>query len=166
MSRNICFQLPTYNINPCVPTLQKFVDNLSVESSSHCHYCNQHLIRTHVFDDFPLMLAFDVSGHTTLLTKSLNITQRNGQCTMYELRGVIYHHTDHFTARIITSDGMVCIMMELLQDNKQNMKDTLIMSLTCLQTVQEEQHQHCILELLRTRTCHVSSSSPLKPVCK
>ncbi|KAF8224382.1 hypothetical protein L208DRAFT_1512403 [Tricholoma matsutake] len=89
-----------------VPTLQNFVDNLSVESSSHCHSCNQHLIRTHVFD-FPPILAFDLSGHTTLLTKSLNITQRNGQCTTYELRGVIYPHTDHFTACIITSDGMV-----------------------------------------------------------
>lgn len=32
------------------------------------------------------------------------------------------------------SDGMEGIMMELLQDNKQNMKDTSIMSLTCLQT--------------------------------
>jgi hypothetical protein len=89
------------------PTLQNFVNNLSVQSSFHCHSCNQHLIRTHMFLNYPTMLAFDLSGHTTLLSKSLNITQQNGQCTTYELRGVIYHHNDHFTARIITSDGMV-----------------------------------------------------------
>ena len=60
------------------PTLQNFVDNLSVQSSSHCHSCNQHLIRTHMFLNFPTMLAFDLSGHTTLLTKSLNYHREMG----------------------------------------------------------------------------------------
>ncbi|KAF8220307.1 hypothetical protein L208DRAFT_1334596, partial [Tricholoma matsutake] len=31
----------------------------------------------------------------------------DGQCTMYRLRGVMYHLEDHFTSRFITESGSV-----------------------------------------------------------
>ena len=51
------------------------------------------------------MIAIDL-GEDAFAQKTLELTCEN-LCKRYDLRGVIYYVADHFTARVITSSGMV-----------------------------------------------------------
>ncbi|KAF8233245.1 hypothetical protein L208DRAFT_1267607, partial [Tricholoma matsutake] len=72
-----------------------------------CRTCQSHLIRSHVFEHAPTIIAFDMSQHRTLSLQSLVLTTFNGQQTTYKLRGVVYHSQDHFTSCFITETGSV-----------------------------------------------------------
>jgi hypothetical protein len=87
--------------------IQEFVDNQSIECASRCHVCQSHIIRQHVFEDTPAIIAFDLSQHQISLLESIVITTVNGDCTTYKLRGVMYHLDNHFTSRFISESGHV-----------------------------------------------------------
>ncbi len=87
--------------------IQAFVDDQSIECASRCHVCRSHIVRRHVFEDSPAIIAFDMSQQQISLLESIVITSSNGDCTTYKLRGVIYHLDNHFTSRFITETGCV-----------------------------------------------------------
>lgn len=60
-----------------------------------------------MFEKAPAIIAFDLSQHRTFLSDKIIVTTTDGQCTMYRLRGVMYHLEDHFTSRFITESGSV-----------------------------------------------------------
>jgi hypothetical protein len=88
-------------------SLQGHLDEHGKITASQCSFCHVHLIRQYRFVHSPPILAFDVSGdRVTVIEHGLNVSV-NGQVCQYQLRGVVYHNTNHFTARIITSVGHV-----------------------------------------------------------
>jgi hypothetical protein len=89
------------------PDVQAFVDDQSIECASRCRVCQCHIIRQHVFQDTPAIIAFDLSQHQISLLESIVITTVNGDCTTYKLRGVMYHLDNHFTSRFISESGCV-----------------------------------------------------------
>ncbi|KAF8815887.1 hypothetical protein BYT27DRAFT_7230092 [Phlegmacium glaucopus] len=89
------------------PNIQAFVDDQIIECASRCPVCQSHVVRQHVFEDTPAIIAFDVSQHQTNLLESIVITTVNGDHTTYKLRGVMYHLDNHFTARFISESGCV-----------------------------------------------------------
>ena len=89
------------------PDVQAFVDDQSIECASRCRVCQCHIIRQHVFQDTPAIIAFDLSQHQISLLESIVITTINGDCTTYKLRGVMYHLDNHFTSRFISESGCV-----------------------------------------------------------
>ncbi|KAF8220988.1 hypothetical protein L208DRAFT_1330708 [Tricholoma matsutake] len=74
---------------------------------SHCQSCQSYMIRKHVFEHAPIILAFDMSQHRTLLLPSIVLNTVDGHHTAYKLRGVVYHLHDHFTSCFITETGTV-----------------------------------------------------------
>ena len=88
-------------------SLQGHLDEHQSITTSQCSSCLVQLVRQYRFACSPPMLAFDVSGDTvTGIEHDLNVSV-NGKVCRYQLRGVVYHNTNHFTARIITSAGHV-----------------------------------------------------------
>ena len=88
-------------------SLQGHLDEHWSITASQCSSCLVQLVRQYRFACSPPMLAFDVSGDTvTGIEHDLNVSV-NGKVCRYQLRGVVYHNTNHFTARIITSAGHV-----------------------------------------------------------
>ena len=89
------------------PNVQAFVDDQSIECASRCHVCQSHVVRQHIFEDTPAVIAFDLSQHQISLSESIVITTVDGDRTTYKLRGVMYHLNDHFTSRFISESGCV-----------------------------------------------------------
>ena len=89
------------------PNIQAFIDNQSVECASRCRVCHSHIIRRHVFEHTPAVIAFDLSQHPISLLESIVITTVNGDRMTYKLRGVMYYLNNHFTSRIILESGRV-----------------------------------------------------------
>ena len=87
--------------------IQAFVDNQSIECASHCLVCHSHVIRRHIFEHTPAVIAFDLSQNPISLLESIVITTVNGDRMTYKLRGVMYHMDNHFTSRIISESGLV-----------------------------------------------------------
>jgi hypothetical protein len=88
-------------------SLQGHLDEHRSITGSQCSSCLVQLVRQYRFSCSPPMLAFDVSGdRVTVIEHDLNVSV-NGKICRYQLRGVVYHNTNHFTARIITSAGHV-----------------------------------------------------------
>jgi len=81
-------------------SIQEHIDHFQTVSASLCTVCNSLLIITFEFIDNPPLLAFDVSAGLTI-NHSLNILVDDEICT-YDLRGIIYHGDDHFTAQVVT----------------------------------------------------------------
>ena len=66
------------------------------------------MVRQHVFEDTPAVIAFDMSQHKISLLESVVITTVKGDSMTYNLRGVIYYYLDnHFTSRFISESGRV-----------------------------------------------------------
>ena len=89
------------------PDLQAFIDDQFIECTSRCHVCHSHVIRQHVFEDTPAIIAFDLSQHQIALLDSILITAVNGNRTTYKLRGVMYYLDNHFTSCFISESGRV-----------------------------------------------------------
>ena len=87
--------------------IQTFVEDQSVECASRCHVCRSHIVRHHVFEDAPAVIAFDLSQQQISLLESVVITTVNGNRTTYKLRGVIYHLENYFTSCFILESGRV-----------------------------------------------------------
>ena len=87
--------------------IQAFIDNHSIECASHCRVCHSHVIRQHVFEDTPAIIAFDMSQHWVSLLESIVVTMVNGSCTTYKLRGIVYYLDNHFTLRFVLESGCV-----------------------------------------------------------
>ena len=87
--------------------IQAFIDDHSVECASRCHVCHSHVIRQHVFEDTPAIIAFDLSQHPVTLLESIVITTVDGACTTYKLRGIMYYLDNHFTSRFVSESGCV-----------------------------------------------------------
>jgi hypothetical protein len=89
------------------PNIQAFIDNHSIECASRCRVCHSHIVRHHVFEDTPPVVAFDLSQHHISLLESIVITTVDGDDVTYKLRGVMYHLDNHFTSRIVSESGHV-----------------------------------------------------------
>ena len=89
------------------PNIQTFVEDQSIKCASRCHACRSHVVRRHVFEDAPAVIAFDLSQQQISLLESIVITTVNGNRTTYKLRGVIYHLENHFTSRFVSKSGRV-----------------------------------------------------------
>ncbi|KAF8218815.1 hypothetical protein L208DRAFT_1347040, partial [Tricholoma matsutake] len=89
------------------PSIQAFIDDQSIKCTLHCQSCQSYMIRKHVFEHAPIILAFDMSQHRTLLLPSIVLNAVDGHRTAYKLRGVVYHLHDHFTSHFITETGTV-----------------------------------------------------------
>jgi hypothetical protein len=88
--------------------IQAFVDDHSIECASRCRVCHSHVIRQHVFEDTPAIIAFDMSQHPISLLESIVITTPvDGGCTTYKLRGIVYYLDNHFTSRFVSESGCV-----------------------------------------------------------
>ncbi|KAF8880327.1 hypothetical protein BD779DRAFT_1422597, partial [Infundibulicybe gibba] len=79
-----------------------------VNASSICTSCGADVYRQFSYIQAPPLLAFDIAGCGSrhVIEDSLSIAVNN-QIWTYALRGVIYHGHGHFTARVITADGIV-----------------------------------------------------------
>jgi hypothetical protein len=86
-------------------SIQEHIDYFQITSASVCTVCNSSLMRTFEFIHNPPLLAFDVSAGLTI-NHLLEIPVDGEICT-YDLRGIIYHGDDHFTARVVTCSQMV-----------------------------------------------------------
>ena len=89
------------------PNIQAFVEDQSIECASRCRVCHSHIVQRHVFEDAPPIIAFDMSQYQISLSESIVITTTNGDRTTYKLKGVMYHHDNHFTSRFISKPGRV-----------------------------------------------------------
>ncbi|KAF8887192.1 hypothetical protein BD779DRAFT_1441193, partial [Infundibulicybe gibba] len=79
-------------------------DGFSVASTAICQICDIPLSRRFRYIDAPCILAFDISG--VAVPPAINMTINvAGRVWTYSLRGIIYHGSGHFTARVITSSG-------------------------------------------------------------
>ena len=87
------------------PNIQAFINDQSVECASCCRVCHSHIVRRHVFEDTPAVIAFDLSQHLISLLESVVITTVNGNRMTYKLRGVMYYLNNHFTSHIISEAG-------------------------------------------------------------
>ena len=54
--------------------VQAFVDDQSIECASHCHICQSHIVRQHVFEHTRAVIVFDLSQHQIPLLESIVIT--------------------------------------------------------------------------------------------
>ena len=96
-------------LNVCgdnMESLQRHIDISESPAGAQCPVCHVRLVRRLKFVYPAPMLAFDVAHNVSALDHLLDITVE-GQLSQYQLRGVIYHGSDHFTARIVTSAGHV-----------------------------------------------------------
>ena len=80
------------------PNIQAFINDQSIECASRCHICHSHIVRQHVFEDSPAIIAFDMTQYETSLSESIVITKSTGDHTTYKLRGVMYYQDNHFTS--------------------------------------------------------------------
>ena len=87
-------------------SLQKHIDISESPAGAHCPVCHVRLVRRLKIVYSAPILAFDVAHNVSALDHMLDIPVE-GQISRYQLRGVIYHATNHFTARIVTSAGHV-----------------------------------------------------------
>jgi hypothetical protein len=88
-------------------TVQQNLNQHHIALSSHCHQCNNLQMRTTTFHSFPPLLAFEWGTQPPLLNPMLTITGHHTQTATYQLRGIIYHDGDHFTAHVINSAGQM-----------------------------------------------------------
>lgn len=93
-----CFLL-ILNDNPT--SLQGHIDSPDHIVASRCRTCRENLVRRIKFASSPGILAFDVTNNVTAIDHILQVPV-DDHVSRYQLRGVVYHATDHFTARIIT----------------------------------------------------------------
>ena len=87
-------------------SLQRHIDISESPAGAHCPVCHVRLVRHLKFVYSSPMLAFDVTTNVLAIDHMLDIPVE-GQMSRYQLRGVIYHDTNHFTTRIVTSSGHV-----------------------------------------------------------
>jgi hypothetical protein len=87
-------------------SVQRHIDISESPAGAQCPVCHVHLVRHLKFVYSSPMLAFDVANNVSAIDHMLDIPVE-GQISQYQLRGVIYHATNHFTARIVTSAGHV-----------------------------------------------------------
>jgi hypothetical protein len=88
-------------------TAQQNINDPHVTLSSRCHECNNFQVRTTTFQTLPPLLACEWGTQPPILNPNLTITGQDTQTATYHLRGIIYHHGDHFTAHIINSAGQM-----------------------------------------------------------
>ena len=89
------------------PNIQAFINDQSIECASRCRICHSHIVRKHIFEDSPAIIAFDMTQYETSLSESIVITTSTGDRTTYKLRGVMYYQDNHFTSRFISKSGRV-----------------------------------------------------------
>ena len=87
------------------PNIQAFVDDQSIECATRCHVCGSQIVRQHIFEDTPAIIAFDISQYQISLSESIVITTSNGDRATYKLRGVLYHLNNHFVSHFISDTG-------------------------------------------------------------
>jgi hypothetical protein len=89
-------------------SIQNELDLFVISLASKCTVCNDFLLRKFTFVNAPQLLAFATSASTTTLDHNLVVTiEGNTELKPYQLRGVIYYGSDHFTSRIISLTGQV-----------------------------------------------------------
>ena len=88
-------------------TVQQNINEPHVALSSRCHECNNFQVRTTTFQTLPPLLACEWGTQPPMLNPKLTITVQHTQTATYQLRGIIYHDGNHFTAHIINSTGQM-----------------------------------------------------------
>jgi hypothetical protein len=74
--------------------------------SKKCPDCGCDLQQPIFFNDPPSILVFDTQSSSIKLNKKISFTYDN-QITTLKLRGIVYYGNFHFTARIISADGII-----------------------------------------------------------
>jgi hypothetical protein len=87
-------------------SIQSDIDLFVNVTGSKCTTCNDSLLRKFKFVCSPQILAYPVSGVNMTVNHTLAVPVE-GQLHQYCLRGVIYHGSNHFTTRFISSAGLV-----------------------------------------------------------
>ena len=87
-------------------SIQESMDNFSLPLSATCPECGNELVRRFSFASHPPLLCIELWQSPRLLDSILHI-DTGGSRRQYKLRGVIYFSGEHFTSRVITSNGMI-----------------------------------------------------------
>jgi hypothetical protein len=96
-----------YRVNQRPDSVSDYLCDLFVEKTRlNCPECAEDLFRITTYWIIPKIMLFSIGDSEVLINKLLKI-RHDDTLTRLHLKGIIYLGSFHFTARVITEDGIV-----------------------------------------------------------
>jgi hypothetical protein len=107
-SREIRLPDTCVSVIPSCKSIQEFVDGDMAHESNllPCQLCHGTVYKRFYFTAAPQILSFLVEGTEVEPNRTLTISTKDGN-KVYHLKGIVYYHQHHFTARIFCCGDMV-----------------------------------------------------------
>ena len=71
---------------------------------SKCSECESNLMKHKYYTEVPKLMVFEYPNQKIATSHKITF-KSNGDTTVLHLRGIVYHGSNHFTSRIISSEG-------------------------------------------------------------
>jgi len=93
------------NTNRCT-TMSQWIASQPDLTEQTCEECSGILLHHHKFLSAQPLLALEFLGHDIQIDRHISIEIKDTEY-VYNLVGIVYYGSDHFTARIISEDGQI-----------------------------------------------------------